>query len=154
MSPEQRAQMEKMMGGRMGAAMGGGAAAPAPVYTKTGKRSKAGGYDCEIVTYEVVGQKGEMCVAKADALDLPSSDVKTLQQFGAFMEKMSSQMLQGSVGEPMNISQIGGLPVRSKHGEQPARVLQSVSHDSLPASLFQVPSGFTKQEMMPAAKKP
>lgn len=150
MSPEQKAQMEKMMGAHMGA--GAGASKPKPVYTRTGKRSKAAGYDCEIVSYEVAGQKGEMCVAASGALELPASDVNTLKQFGAFMEKMTSQVMPGMSGDTMNISALGGLPVRSQQAGKPAQVLREVSHAALPASLFAVPSDYTRQSLMPKGR--
>jgi hypothetical protein len=140
MSPEQRAAMEKMMGG--GAAKG---APPKPVYKRTGKQSKVSGFDCEIVTYTIGSETGELCVAAPGEIDMPDSDVRTLQQFGAFVDRMSASVTDMGIGGRMNLSEIGGLPVRDS--DEPVQIVKSISHDSLPASLFAPPAGFTREKL-------
>jgi hypothetical protein len=143
MPPEQRAAVERMMGG----AMAPPGAPPKPIYKRTGKRSKVSGYDCEIVTYTVSKEAGEMCVAAPDALALSAADVATVKDFAAFLDHMTSPMAEMGLGGRMNFSEIGGMPVRTKDGGDPAEVVANISHDSVPASLFATPAGFTQKKL-------
>jgi hypothetical protein len=142
MNPEQRAMMEKMMGGAMAPQ-----APQKPVYKRTGKRSKVSGWDCEIVTYTIAKANGEMCVAASDVLELTSSDVATVKDFAAFMDHMTGPLADIGFGGRMNFSEIGGLPVRTKDGTDPAELLQSISHDSVPSSVFATPAGYTQEKL-------
>jgi hypothetical protein len=82
---------------------------------------------------------------------MPAADMRTLQQFGAFMEKMSSQLMPG-MGKQLDVEDLGGLPVRTQHGGEPAEVLRAISHDALPASLFTAPSGYTREALTPKGR--
>ena len=56
-------------------------------------------------------------------------------------------MAEMGLGGRMNFAEIGGMPVRTKDGSDPAEVVASISHDSVPASLFATPAGFKQKKL-------
>jgi hypothetical protein len=137
-SAEQRAQVERVLGK---AAI----AAARPVVTRTSEKAKVGGYDCTVTRYEVVEQPGEVCIATAKALGLSPSDERTLGQLTAFADRMAAQAYP--TGPPLRLAELGGLPAGWKHEGEPAQVVRRVSHDTLPTSLFSLPSGFRREPL-------
>ena len=158
MTPEQRAQMERMMGPEMAAAMGGGKP-PAEQIRKTGKSDKIAGYNC---SYAEVLRDGtvvrEVCVTPLNALQGGQELAKASAQVGTLLEEVlkevNAPMLRQMASQQLdNYDKLGGVPVfaRMFKDGKPTReaTLQSIATQTVPASLFEVPAGFTRKEMMP-----
>ena len=156
MPPEQRAQMEKMLGGNM-SGMGG-----KPVVEeirKTGKSGKIAGYNC---SYSEVLRDGvvtsEICVAPVNALKGSQELYEASAKLGALMEDVLKEIDAPWLKEMANrqienYTKLGGIPVFSRAFKdgKPVResTLQSIVTQSVPASNFEVPAGFTRKEIMP-----
>ena len=127
------------------------AGAAQPEATRTGKRAKVGGYDCEVVNYAFAAESGEVCVASANTLGLSATDARTLEQFSAFADRMAGEVFPMGIAGGARFSKLGGLPVGSRHAGQPTRVVRHVSHDTLPGSLFAVPADYRRTPLAPPA---
>lgn len=156
MSPEQRAQMEKMLGGNMPGMNG------KPVVEeirKTGKSDKIAGYNCsysEVLRDSV--KISEICVAPVGSLKGSQELYEASAKLGALMEDILKEidapwLKEMASRQIENYSKLGGVPVfsRSFKDGKPVResTLQSIVTQSVPASTFEVPAGFTRKEIMP-----
>ena len=149
MPPEQRAQMEAMMRGRgMGMAM---APAPKTEYRKVGT-DKVGKWTCDKYEGTRDGQKvSELCTVAPDALGLSTADIDLMRQLGQFFKQLLPQGIgMPDVGRPEDQG-FSGLPVRSVNsigGREVTTELTDVSRQTFADSLFAVPAGFQKEDMM------
>ena len=159
MPPDQRAMMEQMMKGRMGA-MGGGAAPPKTVREKA-QGVKVGAFTC--TRYEVLtgGQLSqEVCAAPVGDLKLDPAAYETFKALAEFYEPLTRQIPRGNWTAPSGLSQIQGFPVQtiSYEGQRPTSEwrLVSIENRSLDAALFTLPAGLKKTEMpsMPEMQRP
>lgn len=153
MPPEQRAQMEKMMGDRIPGMV---ASAPQEI-RKTARTGKAAGHAC---TYVEVLEKGvlqdEYCVVAPGALKGSQELFDAARRISALMQEMLGSLnapwLQEIADRQPNFDKLGGIPVASRHFQNGKAVhessLQSLRSESLPASLFEIPAGYTRREMM------
>jgi hypothetical protein len=149
MTPEQRAQMEKMMGGM---AMPG-AGKPAVFEAKnTGKSDTVEGRKCK--TWHLL-QDGkvidELCVVPFSSLpgkeDMKKSFEELQEAFQGFANAVPNAAEQVKVRNT-----IDGYPVRSRPYANGApvgteHVLKSWTEASIPASQFEVPAGYKKKEL-------
>jgi hypothetical protein len=153
MPPEQRAKMEKMMGTS-------GAATGKPVVEqvrKTGRTDKIAGYACsysEVLRDDVVST--EACVATPAALKGSQEMIDTSAKVAAFLKQLTDgldvpfirQMTDRQVD---NFAELGGVPVRARRFADGKAVfestLQSLAATALPATLFEVPAGYTRKEL-------
>ena len=88
MPPEQRAQMEAIMKGRMGGAGGRGAAAARRSIRKTGT-DKVGNWTCDKYEGYVGAEKtSEVCTVDPKALGFTAADFAVSKQFAAFFKKL------------------------------------------------------------------
>ena len=158
MTPEQRAMMESARG-RMGAAMAGmaGAAAPAKIhYRKTGTDT-VGKWKCD--KYE--GFRGEektseVCTVDPRVLGFAASDFEVTQQMAAFFKKMIPQMAEQMARQAFTVGSaeeqgFSGVPVRQTTtvaGRQTISEITEISRQSFPDSVFQVPAGYQKTDLM------
>lgn len=144
MPPEQRAMMEKMMGG----AADMGRTALEVSIERTGNRLEKSGYDCEQV-FLAVGtmSRSEMCVADPDDIDIPAGDRETLAAMTELMKVFAENMSQGlGMDVSYDMDSLGGFPVYTRvDGEKSADVLKAVTQDGLDASLFEVPDGYREE---------
>jgi hypothetical protein len=157
MSPEQRAQMQKMMGSRM---PGMGPAKTQEV-RKTGRADKVAGYSCsyvEIIEDGIVQQ--QMCVAPASSLkggdELMEAGLRMSAMMREMFSSMNSPMFKQMVDQQAAIyDKIGGVPVLTRHfvGGKPSMetTVKSMTSQSIPASTFEIPAGYTKKDMMAGA---
>jgi hypothetical protein len=160
MPPEQRKQVEAMMASRgMGASAG--AAPPQITYEKAGEPKKVGEFTCTPFHVTMQGAPAsEFCMAKLSDLGLTRDDLKAFVGFGKFMSQMGGTGAQRSPMaqfDPDSIKQqIGfdGFPVQTtfnapggQHAVQ--TTLKSVTHEDPPAASFELPAGFTRQDMGP-----
>ncbi|HLG85802.1 MAG TPA: DUF4412 domain-containing protein [Alphaproteobacteria bacterium] len=159
MPPEQRKQIEAMMAKR-GMPAGGPAQPRQVTWTKAGGSKTVGQWSCTPYKMSVNGvEQVTMCIAKLSEVGLTRDDLKAFISFGSFMQ----QGLAGVAAQAGALydfdamsKQIGfdGVPVETTHAEPGGReeivgTLQSVEHKSIPADAFELPAGYTKQEMPP-----
>lgn len=151
MTPEQRAMVEQMMRGRGGMPTGAPPAAPArPQYRPAGS-DKVGQWSC--AKYE--GFRGqekvmEVCTIDPKELGLTASDFDVAKQLVEFLRTLSPQSADQAVmiGTPEEQG-FPGVPVRRTayaNGKVTYTVeLKEVKRETLPASTFEAPAGFSKQ---------
>jgi hypothetical protein len=157
MPPEQRKQMEAMMAGR---GMGPNAPAkPQITYTKAGEPKKVGDYSCTPFTVTMTaGPASDFCIASLSDLGLTRDDLKSFVGFGQFMSQMGGTGTQRSPMASLDFDsmkqQIGfdGFPVETAFKAPDGRhnvdtVLKSIQHEAPPAGTFDIPAGFTRQDM-------
>jgi Domain of unknown function (DUF4412) len=152
MPPEQRAQFEAMMKGRMGGAGMPGAAAPKTQYRKAGT-AMVGKWTCDKYEgFEGEQKTSEVCTVDPKALGFAATDFEVTKQLRAFMKKMMPQM----AGQMFSIGTqeeqgFSGVPVRQTitvGGRQVTSEISEVSRQSFADSVFQVPAGFQKTDPM------
>jgi hypothetical protein len=144
--PAQRAQMEAMMKGRMGAMPG--AAAPRTEYRRSGTSTVAK-WSCDVYESFQNNQKtGEICTVSPSALGFTPADFEMSRQLAAFMRGLipqgADQVFQSGRTQEQGYE---GVPVRrvtTIAGRQTITELTSVARQTFPDSAFTVPAGFTK----------
>ena len=149
MTPEQRAQMEKMMGGMMPGATG-----KAPVFeTKNlGKTDTVEGRKCTLWHLLKDGNiSEELCVVPFKSLpgneDMEKSFKELTEAFAGF-----ASAVPGAQEHSKARMSINGYPVRSRAfvNGAPAgteHVMKSWTEASIPASTFTVPAGYKKRDL-------
>jgi hypothetical protein len=153
MPPEARKRMEAAMQGR-GASAGASAGAVAPTeYKKTGT-DKVGKWNCDRYEGTRNGEKvSELCTVPPATLGFTPGDFEVTRQMAEFFSKLvpqgGDQMFR--IGSP-EANGFAGLPVRTVIFRNGALSLTSeitdASRQSFPDSIFAVPAGYTKRDMM------
>ena len=165
MPPEQRKQMEAMMASR---GMGPNASATPPqiTYTKAGDPKKVGDYTCTPFKVTMAaGVTSDFCMAKLSDIGLTRDDLKSFVAFGTFMGQMGGTGTQRSPMASIDFDsikkQIGfdGFPVQTSHSSPDGShtvetTLKSIQHQDAPAGTFDLPAGFTRQDMGPGMGGP
>jgi hypothetical protein len=154
MPPEQRAQVEAMMKGRMGGAGRSGAAAGAPKiqYRRAGTAT-VGKWTCDKYDgFEGEQKTAEVCTVDPKALGFAAADFEVTKQLMAFFKKLMPQMANQmfSIGTPEEQG-FSGVPVRQMMtvgGRQVTTEISEVSRQTFADSVFQVPAGFQKTDFM------
>ena len=159
MPPEQRKRIEAMMAQRGGPMAGG--QPPKISYEKAGGSKTVGQWSCTPYKMMVNGTaRSEMCIAKLSYVGLTRDDIKAFVSLGTFMR----QGMAGGPGggrPPAGVydfdsmsKAIGfdGIPVETSSVSPDGTVefenkLKSVEHTAIPAATFELPAGYTKQEM-------
>lgn len=156
MTPEQRAQMEKMLGGRVP----GGVGEPEKKQEikRTARNDKINGYSC---TYVEVREDGvltdEMCVVPGNALKGSAELLTAAKKMAAVMNDMMASMdapwlKQMAQKQMQNFEALGGIPVLSRHfqGGKPQNetTLNNIDTQAVAGSMFEIPAGYTKKDMM------
>ena len=159
MPPDQRKMVEEMMAKQGGGAMMGQPAGPPPTVTfeKAGGKQTIGKWSCEGFARMENGRKtDDMCIARLGELGLTRDDMKA---FGGLTQMLKSSMgpAQQSGAAAMDFDTMSkaigfdGAPVRSVHylpnGVQHETVVKAIERKSLSPDLFELPSGYAKQEM-------
>ena len=158
MTPEQRAMMESARGRLGGAAAGiAGTAAPAKIqYHKTGTDT-VGKWTCD--KYEGsngTGRTSEVCTVDPKVLGFAVTDFEVTKQMAAFFKKMIPEMAQSMARQAFTIGSpeeqgFSGVPVRQTTtiaGRQTTIEITDVSRQNFPDSVFQVPAGYQKTDIM------
>jgi hypothetical protein len=149
MPPEARKRMEAAMQGR-GAAAG---AAATTEYKKTGT-DKVGRWTCDKYEGTRNGEKvSELCTVPPATLGFTPADFEVTRQMAEFFSKLvpqgGDQLFR--LGSPA-ANGFAGLPVRSVSFRNGAPSVTSeitdASRQSFPDSIFAVPAGYTKRDMM------
>ena len=154
MPPEQRAQIEKMMAQRMP----GFGKQNAQEFRKTSRADKIAGYPCSYVEILEDGAlTDELCVATSGSIKGGAELMDAGARMSALLRDMMStleapwlrQMMERQVA---NYEKLGGVPVLSRHylEGKPAHetTFKSVRTETIPASAFEVPAGYTKKDLM------
>jgi hypothetical protein len=136
--------MEQMMS-RMG---GGGGDGPTLKYESLGGKKTIAGFACE--TYKVsMGDRvlNESCFAPWTSKIVTKAEAAEWQKLGAEFAKIFG----GMPGvRQLDWSKSPGVPIEQvttgEDGSKTVNTLKSISRGQVPASLFEVPAGFTKQE--------
>jgi hypothetical protein len=151
MPPEQRAQMEKMMGANMPGMMMG---KPDTWEAKdTGKSDTSEGRKCRVWTLNKNGKlHEELCVVPFSSLPGNEDFEKTFKELAESFEGMASGV-PGAGDSIKARTSIKGYPVRVRYfepaGAQRAMetVLTKWVEESVPGTQFEIPAGFKKREM-------
>ncbi len=153
MSPEQRAMVERAMGGLAGASAS--ASKPEPVKAvATGATDEVEGRSCR--EYDIVrGTKkiGGACVASWSSVGLTPADLQGLQKLAAFQREMLEQvswLADAAAGSEAFVlmDEVGGFPVRvrtEENGEPVVMHVVGIERQELDAKTFAIPSGYTKR---------
>jgi hypothetical protein len=160
MSPEQRAQMERLLGTKMP-----GAKQPVEEIRKTSRSGTFAGHAC---TYSEILQDGvlqtEVCVVPAAKLSGSRELYDVATKMSGLLQEMANSidlpMLKQMANRQMeNFEKLDGVPVqtRSFEGGRPVNeaTVTAIRNEALAASLFEIPAGYKKQElpnMAPAAR--
>ncbi len=153
MTPEQRAQMAKMLGGQLP-----GEPEKEQEIKRTSRNDKINGYSCTFVEVREQGVlTDELCVAPGNAIKGSAELMASARKRAAVMEEMLTSvnmpwLKQMSQKQMQNFEALGGIPVLTRHfsGGKPQSetTLTNVVSENLAASLFEVPAGYTKKDML------
>ena len=120
-------------------------------YEPLGTKKKISGFACEMYKVQVGSfSSSESCIAPWGSNLVTKAEVEQFKKAFADMEKSFGSLGAMRAGD---LSKAPGIPVEQVHygadGKTPewTTTLKSVSRGSVAASTFQVPAGFTKQEM-------
>jgi hypothetical protein len=148
MPPAQRAMMEKMMSGR---GMPGAGPAAAPIAYKASGSDKAGQWACS--KYD--GTRGadkvvELCTVEPKALGLTAADFEVAKQLAEFMKGIMPQVADqiATMGTPGEQG-FSGYPIRQSHFSNgkvtSVNELKEIKREAIPASAWQAPAGFKRE---------
>ena len=156
MSPEQRAMIEKMMGNKLSAGEKPGQLLPQ--LTRTIRTEHVGTYTCQVWEGQRDGVKVvEHCVVPYAQLSGGAQLAEVLGKVAELAEDLQSgfqsQTLRTTLGNEFEgYKQLDGYPVLTRtfsDGKvQHERVLRSVRNSPVSASSFEVPSGYSKQDLL------
>ena len=154
MPPEQRAMVEKMMGGRMPT----DTSPPAQsAVRRTGEAGEHGGVDCEwyTVTREGVVQQ-KMCLADPDDIPGGRQALETMRQMAQFFEEafasIRAQLPFGLAENPMsNLERMDGFPIitqRLSNGSVTSDLrLDDATAADIDGGLFAAPSNYSERRL-------
>lgn len=153
MSPEQRAQIERMTGTKLP----GSTKEPIQEIRKTSRTGKVAGYSC---TYSEVLEDG---VLQHEACVVPPGDLKGSKELydvatkvGALVKDMMASVDAPWVKQMMdrqmeNFTALGGLPVLTRTFDQGKPLnestMQSIRNEAIPASQFEIPAGYKARDL-------
>jgi hypothetical protein len=157
MPPEQRAQIEQMMGIQSsGAGAGGGWTMDA---VDTGKSDKVEGRACKVWDIKLNGQPDhQVCVVPYTSLPGNEDMHSVFEKFARIFEDMAKNLpqLSGSMNTQMSaLRKVNGFPMRTRSYENgrlapEEQVVKVWREQAIPASMFEVPAGY-KQKQMPTS---
>ena len=154
MSPEQRAQIEGMLGGSLP-----DLEKPAQQEVRrTGRSGKVLQYACEYVeVLEKSAVTDELCVAAPASLsggeELMTAATRMSQLIQDIFKDLDAPWLKQSLDRQLqNYDKLGGVPVAAKHFDNGKVVsettLKSINKRSVPENAFDVPAGYVRRDMM------
>jgi hypothetical protein len=138
--PEQRAAIEKMMGGA-------GRKAPL-LFQSTGQKREVANYPCvggRLVRNGKVQE--EACVAQPRDLGMSTDEYKTVRNMYQLMHEMQEM---GAPGILPDLSEIDGVPIEIRNPAGDVQRLKKVTHDKLPATRFTRPDGYKRESVTEA----
>jgi len=147
MPPEQRAQMEKMMGGNMGGKK--------DLYEAkdTGKSETSEGRQCRVWNVLKNGKVSEeLCVVPFSSLPGKEDFEKAFKELAEATASMTAG-LPGAGDSIKARNSVNGFPVRVRHFDEGGKsrgsetILTKWIAESLAGSTFEIPTGYTKKEL-------
>jgi len=150
MTPEQRAQMESMMGPRAAEMLKGDAKPAVWKFEALGQKKTVNGFACEMYRVLLDGQPHEEdCISPWSAHLVDRAVFSGLEKFG---ESMNENLGVGSgLGMPV-LHQFPGMPISrvillpdGSRGEESQ--VKSIGHGAVPAAKFAPPPGYTKKDL-------
>lgn len=140
MLPEQRAAIEKMMGGA-------GRKAPL-LFQSTGQKRQVAGHACTGGRLVRSGKvQEEACVAAPGDLGMPADEYQTVRNMYKLMHEMQEL---GAPGILPDLSEIEGVPIEISNPQGDVQRLKRVTHERLPADRFTRPEGYTREHVADA----
>ena len=138
----QKEMMRNMMAGAIKAQMP--KELPKAVYSLTGERESYNGFDCQVVSKTSGKKKAEFCVTEYSNLGMSSDEYAIITSFQNTIAVLAQKY---GADNSMDFSSLGNfMPVKFlQEGE--AGTLTDVNHDTLDASIFAIPEGFSEMEM-------
>lgn len=158
MTPEQRAQMEKVMAQHGGMGAMGGANQPAPpprTLKQTSRTETVNGMPCTIwEAYEADVKEEEMCVAPTSAVkggDEVLASLKELSKmFEGLQKQMGSNMRDRMAQSWRDLDQVKGFPVMTRDFDNGKAVreqrLVTSRSEPVPAASFDPPAGYKTEK--------
>jgi hypothetical protein len=146
------AQRKQMEARGMGAAM---QPKPDSAYVKTGEGKTVGSWSCQVFRKTLgSGSTIDACFAALSTVGLTQDDLAVLRKLAQRMQKtLPTAGAMGSMDFDRQTQEIGfeGFPVQTVTSMNGApsttSTMTSVQHLTLPADTFEVPAGYTRQEM-------
>jgi hypothetical protein len=153
MPPDQRKMVEEMLA-KQGGALGQPGVAPTVTFERSGGKQTVGKWSCEGYARLENGRKTQdMCIARIADVGLTRDDLKAFTSMSAML-KTGLGRDQGTAMDFDAMSKaIGfeGVPVRTvvylPNGRQHESTMKSVERKSLPPATFELPAGYTRQEI-------
>ncbi len=153
MTPEQRAMMEKMMGGQIPGGMGNEGKPDVYESKDTGKSDTVEGRKCRLWHINRNGALlEEMCVVPFSSLPGKENFEKAFKELADAFSELASAMPNVDKAVKVRTS-VNGYPVRIRPYDGAGKlrgtetVMTKWAEESIPASAFQVPAGYKKAEM-------
>lgn len=146
MPPEQRAQIEGLMKGRMG---GAGGAAPKPQFRKAGTET-VGKWTCtRYEGYEGETRTSEVCTVEPKVLGLTEADFAFTKQFVEFFKKIVPQMAaQAFAIGTVEQQGFAGVPIKRKIsvlGREITTEITDVTRQTFADASYAVPAGYQQK---------
>lgn len=150
--PDQRAQMEQMMGG----ALDGEGQKWTVEVADTGKTDKVDGRTCKVLNFTRNGQLDEqVCVVPYSSLPGKEDFQKVFADFAKVFEEMAKSvpMLAGKMENEFSAQvKANGFPVRRRAYENGSlineeSVVKVWREENVPASMFEIPAGYKAKQM-------
>ncbi len=144
--PELRAQMEQMAGGMLGGK-------PIVSTAASGRSERIDGISCSFHRIEALGRLvAEICLARLEEIPwLGSEERATLAAVHRMQQRMLEGMRQGPLASlaasPFALEGFPLIQVDHSRGKPARSVLASISHEALPAGLFEPPAGYREEPL-------
>lgn len=149
--PDQRAAMEATIKARGGELIGGAPQTPL-TYTRTGT-STVGNWPC--TTYDGVrdGRKVlEICASEGAAIGVTPEDFQAVRKLADLVRAVMPRASDGLVVYGTAADGFAGVPLRrtsfTDGVPETTTEIVAVNRQTMPASAFDVPAGFTRQELL------
>jgi hypothetical protein len=146
------------MGGRLPPGMG--EAEKKTELKRTARTDKVGGHSCSYVQVLEDGVlTDEVCVTPSKSLQGSDELMTAATKMADLMREMMSTMdapwlKQMAEKQVQNFAELGGIPVLSRHfaagSPQSETTLTSIRSETLAASTFEIPAGYTRKDMLAA----
>lgn len=154
MPPEQRAQMEKMMGERMP----GFGKDKTQEFRKTRRSDRIGGYPCTFVeVLENGALTDELCVAAPSSIRGAQELLDAATKMSVLLKDMLSTLDAPWLRQTMerqvaNYEKLGGVPVLTRHYSDGKPVhettIKAIRSETIAATSFEVPAGYEQKDVM------
>ena len=156
--PDQRAQIESLLGG-FGAPLPRAATAPAkPVFARLGGGMTVAGLSCDLYRKSLNGeQQADFCISPASAAGFDPDDFRVFDRFSEFAAPLMSSHLVphlddmdwGGMNRALGFSGIPLDVVAYEHGKPDIRqTVTKLERASIPPAAFELPPGLTKQDLL------